>query len=63
MKRFDILMDTSPPRSAYSDGDRIEKEEGEWVIYRKDQVIGRFRADRVLGITISEIQEQLELNR
>ncbi len=58
MKRFDILLDTSPPRSAYADGDRLEREENEWVIYRKDQVIGRFRVDRVLGITMAEVEER-----
>jgi len=59
MKRFDILLDTSPPRSAFADGERIEREDEEWVIYRGEEPVARFRADRVIGVTIAEITEHL----
>jgi len=58
MKRFDLLLDTNPPRSAYCDGEKLIREENEWLIYRDGNVVGRFRADRVLGITMAEILEQ-----
>ncbi len=58
MKRFDMLLDTNPPRSAYADGDRIERQDNEWVIFRADREVARFRTDRVIGFTISEVEEQ-----
>ncbi len=59
MKRFELLLDTNPPRSAYADADRIEKEGDEWVIYRGDEVVARYKVARVLGYSMIEIEEGL----
>lgn len=57
MKRFDLLLDTNPPRSAYADGDKIERQNNEWVIIRGEKEVARFRTDRVIGFTVSEVEE------